>query len=367
MPLGVLFNKKTEKQIKKEEWKSMGRGNPKYHKTLHQQAYDKLQSLTAYGQSKHEAKKTGVDKEKIYSYSTYKTYKQWVFAFTKWEKENHPEVTTLKKAKRHVGDYLQSLVDNGSYSASTIATATAALNKIYQMAPNDPQRFTPPERHRADITRSRNAVEYDRHFSEANNRELVNFAQATGARRAALEKLTGADLYTVEQLHGYIDKMRDLVEQGQTLTKTQVIRLNLINDTLKTFPNESHFVYFDRDKGGRCRYAPIIGEHKQDVIDRFNNTGRGEKVWLAVPKAMDVHSYRSDYATALYRAYARPIDTIPYDKTNKGSGQKYQSGVYHCRGDLKGVSLDKAAMQQVSKALGHNRLEVVASHYLRGI
>lgn len=345
----------------------MGRGNPEYKKTLHQQAYDKLQSLTAYGQSKHEAKKTGVDKEKIYSYATYKTYKQWVFAFTKWEKENHPEVTTLKKAKRHVGDYLQSLVDNGSYSASTIATATAALNKIYQMAPNDPQRFTPPERHRVDITRSRNAVEYDRHFSESNNRELVNFAQATGARRAALERLTGADLYTAEQLHSYVDKIRDLIEQGQTLTKTQVTRLNLINDTLKTFPEETHFVYFDRDKGGRCRYAPIIGEHKQDVIDRFNNTGNSDKVWLAVPKAMDVHSYRSDYATALYRAYARPIDTIPYDKTNKGSGQKYQSGVYHCRGDLKGVSLDKAAMQQVSKALGHNRLEVVASHYLRGI
>ena len=32
----------------------------------------------------------------------------------------------------------------------------------------------------------------------------------------------------------------------------------------------------------------------------------------------DIHSYRSDYAMAIYKAYARDIQDIPYDKINRG-------------------------------------------------
>lgn len=69
----------------------------------------------------------------------------------------------------------------------------------------------------------------------------------------------------------------------------------------------------------------------------------------------------------MYKAHARPIEEIPYDRMNKGSGRKYQSEVYICRKDEAGRKLDKAAMLVCSKALGHNRISVVADNYIRGL
>lgn len=46
----------------------MGRRNKEYSKTLHQQAYDCLTGMQAFGESKREAKDTETDGEKIFSY-----------------------------------------------------------------------------------------------------------------------------------------------------------------------------------------------------------------------------------------------------------------------------------------------------------
>ena len=70
-------------------------------------------------------------------------------------------------------------------------------------------------------------------------------------------------------------------------------------------------------------------------------------------------------ATAMYGTHARAISDIPYDKVHKGSGRRYQSEVYTCRKDEARKKLDKAAMLICSKALGHNRISVVADYYLR--
>ena len=56
-----------------------------------------------------------------------------------------------------------------------------------------------------------------------------------------------------------------------------------------------------------------------------------------------------------------------YDRVNRGTGRKYQSEVYTCRKDEAGRKLDKAAMLVCSKALGHNRISVVADNYIRGL
>ena len=40
---------------------------------------------------------------------------------------------------------------------------------------------------------------------------------------------------------------------------------------------------------------------------------------------------------------------------------------YTCRKDEAGKKLDKAAMLVCSKALGHNRISVVADNYIRGL
>ena len=70
-----------------------------------------------------------------------------------------------------------------------------------------------------------------------------------------------------------------------------------------------------------------------------------------VHQSADIHSYRADYATAMYKAYARDIKDIPFDKMNRGTGRRYQSEVYTCRKDEAGKKLDKAAMLGAARHL----------------
>ena len=99
----------------------------------------------------------------------------------------------------------------------------------------------------------------------------------------------------------------------------------------------------------------------------MRNTAPDERVWQHVHNAADIHGYRADYATALYKKFARRISDIPYDRINKGSGKKYQSEVYTCRNDESKRKYDRRAMLVTSKALGHNRVSVIAESYLRNI
>ena len=50
-----------------------------------------------------------------------------------------------------------------------------------------------------------------------------------------------------------------------------------------------------------------------------------------------------------------------------GSEMCIRDRVYTCRKDESGRKLDKAAMLVCSKALGHNRIDVVANNYIRDL
>ena len=91
----------------------MGRRNKAYHKDLHQQAYERLTSMQAFGESRKEAKANGTDKDKIFSFSTYQSYWKHTKYFIKYIKEHHPECTTLKSARKYVNEWLQDGVDRG--------------------------------------------------------------------------------------------------------------------------------------------------------------------------------------------------------------------------------------------------------------
>jgi hypothetical protein len=62
----------------------MGRKDKKYSKTLHQQAYERLTGMQAFGESKKDAMASGTAKDKIFSHSTYKTYWKHTKYFLKW-------------------------------------------------------------------------------------------------------------------------------------------------------------------------------------------------------------------------------------------------------------------------------------------
>lgn len=340
----------------------MGRKNKAYSKDLHQQAYDRLTGMQAFGESKREAIANGTDRDKIFSVNTYKTYWKHTKYFIAYIKEHHPECTTLKKAKKYVNEWLQHRVDQG-FSAWTIQAEAKAMGKLYGITPEDKDYFTPPKRNRQDIKRSRGVRARDKHFSKTNNDELIRFCRGTGLRRSELESLKGRDLVTREQIEAEISQIESLPASERTPGVER--HLEVLQDT-RMF-DCGYFTHVRSGKGGRERMSPIIGNDAEQIIDRIKNTPAEEKVWRFVHKSADIHSYRADYATIIYKANARPIEEIPYDKINRGTGRQFQSEVYVCRKDEAGKKLDKVAMLICSKALGHNRISVVADNYIRNL
>lgn len=273
----------------------------------------------AIGQSKHFDKSHGGIQDKIYSWETYRSYLKHANYFVSWCKEQHG-CRTLDECRPHVDEWLQT---RSELSAYTQKLEASALAKLYSCSTKD---FVKTRvRNRSDITRSRGDKIRDRHFSEENHSALVKFCKSTGLRRSELK--------------------------------------NLIGDKLIEKDGKPYIVVSSGSKGGRYREAPVIGEvkHVKELM-----TGAGtERVFKSVPNGADIHSYRAEYATAIYKEHKRPIEQIPYDKINKGTGRVFQSEVYHCRGDQKGQVMDKKAMMIASQALGHNRISVVGEHYIR--
>lgn len=340
----------------------MGRKNKSYYKDLHQQAYDRLNGMQAFGESKKEAIANGTDRGKIFSFNTYQTYWKHTKYFLKYIKETHPECTTLKSAKKYVNEWLQLRTDQG-LSAWTIQTEAKALSKLYGIQPDDDGYFKPPKRNREDIKRSRGDRVRDRHFSEENNDELVKFCKGTGLRRSELMELRGKDLVTRAQIENEIARLNALPAGERSAAADK--RLEMLQDT-RLF-DEEYFTHVRNGKGGRERLSPIIGRFAGQIIGRIRETPAEEKVWQYVNTNADIHGYRAEYATAIYKTHARPIQDIPYDRVHRGTGRRYQSEVYTCRKDEAGKKLDKAAMLVCSKALGHNRISVVADNYIRGL
>lgn len=340
----------------------MGRKNKSYYKDLHQQAYDRLNGMQAFGESKKEAVANGTDRGKIFSFNTYQTYWKHTKYFLKYIKETHPECTTLKSAKKYVNEWLQMRTDQG-LSAWTIQTEAKALSKLYGIQPDDEGYFKPPKRNREDIKRSRGDRVRDRHFSEENNDELVKFCKGTGLRRSELMELRGKDLVTRAQIEDEIARLNALPAGERSAAADK--RLEMLQDT-RLF-DEEYFTHVRNGKGGRERLSPIIGQFAGQIIGRIRETPAEEKVWQYVNTNADIHGYRAEYATTIYKAHARPIQDIPYDRVHRGTGRRYQSEVYTCRKDEAGKKLDKAAMLVCSKALGHNRISVVADNYIRGL
>lgn len=347
----------------------MGRKDKKYRKTLKEQMYEKLTDMlhAGEGSSKRAAKADGTSADKIFSYSTYQSYWKHSKYFATYVAEHHPDCTTLKSAQKYVTEWLQYRCDHGGLkgeplSAWTIALERQAIGKLYGIQPDDKSFFQAPKRRREDIKRSRGEAVRDRHFSEKNNCEFVQFCRGTGCRRNVLERLEGRDLFTKRDIEEEISRL-----SGKERTEKEDRHLMSLKEAVEMYPDQEYFLHHRGDKGGRERYAPIIGKYRDKIIERMHATPSDEKVWMYVPSNADVHGYRGDYATAVYKMYARPIEQIPFDRINRRTGKAFQGDLYICRKDEAGKKLDRMAMKKASVALGHRRISVVADNYIRGI
>ena len=279
---------------------------------------EQLDSKLAIGSSKQQAKINGTYKNYIYSWGTYKTYLQQCCQFVRWckqqaQQDGSRQPRTLENCREYIGRYMEHME---AYSAYTQKLVLSALCKLYSEYPTEGRPFDLPDqqqsRHRANITRSRKHVERDQHFSEERNTDIVTFCRCTGLRRAELQQIRGIDL------------------------------------------DGSSLMVYRGTKGGRVRIVPVCGSvEEMETVKRLAAAAGNNKVFEHIPSAMDVHHYRSVYCQRIYDKYARPLDKIP------------AADRYYCRSDKKGTVYDRKAMLQASKTLGHNRISVIAGHYLQ--
>lgn len=303
----------------------------KNKQTLNQQIYDTLQKKNGFGRSRHDDKVLGLTGQYIYSYSTMKAYIKHCNYFTDWCKNNAAikqalghRPRTLEECLPYVESWIHYQEERG-ISSYTVKLQKAALSKLY----GQPFDIRTKEHRRPDIKRSREAVKRDAHFSEEKNQRLVNACRHVGFRRSELETC----------------KANDLIQK------------------------DGQWYVCIIGKGGRYREAPVLNNDK-DTLDYIKSLNGNNHVHTGA----DIHSYRADYATSIYKQYARPVKAIKgkkidytalTGKRDRNGGRIYKSAICYGRADHKGLALDRQAMLMASQALGHNREDVFANHYIR--
>lgn len=295
-----------------------------HQKSIIKLAIERFDGLMAIGDSRFEAKQAAREEaksrgEKIWAFSTGRihahktrvTYQEHTLRFIKWARAGEGIKTLADldaRADELASDWLQREIAAGK-SAYTLKTERSALRMFFgdRALAGD---VTLPERKITDIKRSRGPAARDKHFQPANWQPLIQFEQSVGLRRDELGRIC------VEDVQEYRGQLMAHVRNG---------------------------------KGGRPRYAPVLPGHEAAVLAVVQGRDPEERIFDRLPSAADIHSYRRDYAQALYFYHAPGWPTLPPAKQRR----------------LKPSDYNREAAMKVSEALGHSRLDVVLRDYLR--
>ncbi len=167
----------------------------------------------------------------------------------------------------------------------------------------------------------------------------MDFVRATGLRRAELEKLRVGDIkdngqtVTVDVFGGKGGKDRTV-----TADSSYYDMIRQIIDGAATEERVCNLLDCDRNdlsKYGGCE------------------AGDEQKKQHHIPKRCPMHALRRDFAQTMYARIARDVATLP------------EKELYRCRTDMRGYVYDRAALLAVSQQLGHNRVNIIAEHYMR--
>lgn len=279
--------------------------------------YDKGKGTSKHYDKRNDKRAFG---KKIYTDNTMDQYvRHWDDFCASARAAGFKSDTPLERLKEYIPSYIKELSGREgkrpgtTMSAWSVRAYAAAALKVFGESAKD---YDLPARHRADIFRSRYETIGDKHFSVTKNAELINFCECTGLR----------SIKELQTLKGF-----DLIPRG----------------------NGQYAITVQEGKGGKYREVPVMGtpEQVKAVVDRMRDSGTG-KVWTHVHSNADIHSYRATYACRMYESVARNPKTLPFQER------------YCCRGDMKGVWYDREAMKITSLALGHERYDVIAEHYL---
>jgi integrase len=281
-------------------------------------AVQRLDALMAIGEKRAEAKAEAQRQGaslfaftdgKVHSFQTRQNYQQIVMRFLDWCRETHNihDLTKLdERADELASLYLSERVEQ-SYSAWTLQTERAALRLFFQDR-SLAAHVVLPQRKRENIVRSRLSVVRDKHFQPENWQSLIGFCLACGLRREELRDLRVRDVY---------------VRSSDQHLVVRVVR----------------------GKGGKWREVPVFPGREQDVLALVEGRDPDDHVFTRLPSNADIHTYRRQFARDLYE-YLSGHSLPP-------AGERLDSS-----------ERDRDAALQVSRCLGHNRLDIVFSHYL---
>ena len=316
----------------------MGRINKNFTIQLN----NRINDLLGIGVSKHEAKKEYKKIEEahgrkvnpaksnfIHNPNSASAYRQTVKEVCSWLKENKADVWSSKNLAQVNKDVCYEYLKyrDQSCSADTVSKDMSALNKVLNLELNKKEGDL-QQRSYKNVTRSRVSRGMDKAYNPKNYIKQIEFAQAFGLRR---ESILGGDYQ---------------VKDSSLFTRGNRVYCSVI------------------EKGGRYREAPCLDKYQDIILERYNVVEResfivgknvdkegfkelyhnsGELLWDKYTAKIDNHAFRAEYARDLYNQIAEQKTEI--------------------KNDYRGY--DKEIVREVSKALGHNRLNVVVEHYLR--
>jgi site-specific recombinase XerD len=247
---------------------------------------------------------------KIHSHITRKVYQQHVLHFMNWCRSTY-HINRLEqldeRAEELVSAYLLHRIDERR-SPYTLLAERSALRLFFDTE-KLAEGIALPKRIRENITRSRLPTKQDAHFQPENWPELINFLKATGLRREEVEALFVYEICVDTELG-------DLV------------------------------VYVRNGKGGQARVVQVLPGQEKAVLTVKAQRPEQEHAFERVPKNLDVHALRREYAQAFYR-YLSGRELPPTE------------------GRLKPSQYDRTAAKESSEQLGHHRSSIVTGHYIR--
>lgn len=292
-------------------------------RSIVRQVLDRFDGLMATGESRHAAKLAAraagertwsVSDGRIHAFRTRKGYQAIVLRLINWcvatQGLRFRSLDELDaQANELVVRYLADGMAAGK-SAWTLKTERSAFRLFFGRRDLAASVALPPRR-RADIKRSRHPSVRDAAFDPAHWRELLTFLDATGLRRSE-----------VAHIH-----VRDVCDAAEGCLHVAV-----------------------KGKGGKWRTVPVLPEYAEAARVLLAGRSPDERLFSRIPSHLDIHASRRRFAQATYRQASGgcplPSATATQARLPKGA-------------------IDPAAARQVSEALGHNRLDVTTTHYLR--
>lgn len=300
---------------------------------------NRLSRLARFGQSKHEAKQearkaylkehgnlVGYNPARvdgIFSLGTMETYRAAMQPFAKWLSA-HKVKNASQITKAHAAAYLREREVAG-LSSWTVSRDMAAINKAMGFDLNKKE-LGLRSRRKSEITRSREEAENDRRrFGKF--QDQITVAKACGFRRASITRITP----------------NDCVRNSQG----QVVGIRVV------------------EKGGKERVALVLNAYKERVTaiaDKAQEASR--PLFTAYDSHIDNHRFRAEYCAALLKQLE---EEQTQGKPWFGGDLSPQNYIHLSSRDAKCGDTYRGHPTQVvaavSGAMGHNRLEIIFSHY----